>query len=296
MMTMERLGETLASVRERMAPEIRRAAEAWSSEQSSGMVPSEGPACSVCRDAGFVRLDRPVDHPEFGTIAPCPVCGEHRRQAHLAKLAERLSGECGLEERQRAMSFESFERYVGNEKAFEAARRFADRGIERGQWLLIQGHTTGTGKTHLLAAIANDAIARGIPTFYSYTTELLDHLRKGYRARPDSEEAEAGDFDDRFERVKRIRLLLLDDFGVQVNTPWAEERVLALLDARLRAGLPTAITSNLKVADFARLPDRIVDRISRYEPREIVEMLAIKYRLYKKQHPSGAGRQEEVPW
>lgn len=177
------------------------------------------------------------------------------------------------------MNFENFEVYTGNEKLFNAAKLFSEQGIERGAWLVIQGKMTGTGKTHLLAAIANSAISRGIPTFYAYTTELLDHLREGYR----HGDGEEGDFEERFDRVKRIRLLLLDDFGVQVNSDWAVERMLALFEARDTDGLPTAITTNLSATEMGRISDRILDRLVRHKPGITVENLAIKYREHQSQ-------------
>jgi DNA replication protein DnaC len=228
----------------------------------------------------------PHDHENFGKLVACPICGPKRQAEYQARAAERISRECGLGERQRLLTFEGFERYEGNERAMEAARRFADGGIEQGAWLVIQGKETGTGKTHLLAAIANVAIKRGVPTLYTYTTELLDHLRAGYR-HEDSEGDDTGGFEERWGRVKAVRLLLIDDFGVQVEKPWVRERFEALFDARLREGLPTAITTNLVGDDWMRLSDRIRDRFDRYEPAAVVRMQALKYRVWKRQAEAG---------
>ena len=254
----------------------------WNSETPS----DDEPACSTCRDAGYVRYDVPYDHEDFGKVMPCPSCGPRRRQEHLARLARRISEHAGLGERQRSLTLDNFEPYPGNEAALDAARRFVARGIDQGAWLVIQGRETGTGKTHLLAGIANAAIARGIPTLYSYVTELLDHLRAGYSRRDEPEPADLGDFEERWNRVKGIRLLLLDDFGVQVDRPWVRERFESLFDARLRDGLPTAITTNLVGDDWLRLSDRIRDRFDRYEPAAVVEVRAIKYRIWKR-HQTG---------
>lgn len=254
-----------------------------SADSQSGATETEGPACSTCKDAGYLRYDVPHTHPNFGKLIACPTCGEARQAEYLSRVAERISAECGLDPKQRALSFENFRRYAGNEKALAAAQYLAGEGVDKGAWLIIQGRETGTGKTHLLAAIANAAISRGIPTIYSYTTDLLDHLRAGYRKKQGEEGDELGDFDERWERLKHVKLLLLDDFGVQVNTPWATERMEALIDARYRAGLPMAITTNLVDQEWAKLSPRIRDRFERYSPADVVQMRAIKYRIWKQQ-------------
>lgn len=257
----------------------------------SGATEPDLPACATCHDAGYLRYDVPHNHPSFGKLLACPICGPKRQEEYIARLAERISAECGLDLKQRGVTFESFARYPGNERALDAARDFAGAGLDRGAWLVIQASETGVGKTHLLAAIANAAIARGVPTVYSYTTDLLDHLRAGYRKKAD-EESELGDFDERWERLKRIRLLLLDDFGVQVNTAWATERMEALIDARYRAGLPLAITTNLADGDWLKLSARIRDRFDRYVPADVVQMRAVKYRTWKRQAAGTSGKPE----
>lgn len=256
-----------------------------SSTDSSPESHTDEPACPTCRDAGYLRYDVPPDHPNFGKLVACPICGPTRQREYQARVAEQISRECGLGDLQRHMTFETFEAYPGNEAVLEESTRFAREGIDAGAWLVIQGKETGTGKTHLLAAIANAAIARGVPTFYAYTTELLDHLRAGYRRTDgdDGEEAAAGDFQERWNRIKSVRLLLVDDFGVEVHKPWVRERFEALFDARLRDGLPTAVTTNLTGPDWLRLSDRIRDRFDRYEPAAVLEMRAMKYRFWKRQ-------------
>ncbi len=273
-----------------MAPEIT----SRNSESDEG--PAE-PICERCRGAGFLRVDVDRDHPDFGKgkVVRCPACSEEREKRRLARVAERISADCGLDARQRGWSFENFEVYPGNEKAYEAAKGFAARGVDMGGWLVIRGGTTGTGKTHLLCAIANVVMSRGIPTLYAYTTDLLDHLRAGYRRKAEAEDDELGDFDERFERAKGVQLLLLDDFGVQVNTAWARERMEALIDARYRAGLPLVMTTNLDNKALQAISGRILDRLDRQEPARVVEMRAIKYRLWKRQQQALASV-EEIPF
>ncbi len=123
--------------------------------------------------------------------------------------------------------------------------------------------------------------------------ELLDHLRAGYRKQDDAENL--GDFAERWERVKSVQLLLLDDLGVQVNSPWVREHIDSLIDARYRAGRPTAITTNLSDKELTAMCPRAFDRLDRHEPAAVVEMLAIKYRVWKRHNPDKS-KGGEIPW
>jgi DNA replication protein DnaC len=132
--------------------------------------------------------------------------------------------------------------------AFEAARAFVD--APHGCFLLVGG--SGTGKTHLAAAIANQLMARGEPVFFAFVPDLLDHLRSSYGDENDLSYAEL------FEQVKEIPVLVLDDLGTQTGTPWAEEKLYQVLNHRYLSGAPTIITSSM---DIDRLDPRLQSRV-----------------------------------
>ena len=140
--------------------------------------------------------------------------------------------------------------------ALESARSFAEHPEDA--WLVLVGDT-GVGKTHLAAAIWNDRMRRGLPAFFAFVPELLDHLR--YTFAPSSMVT----YDDLFEHVKNTPMLLLDDLGAQRSTPWAEEKLYQLLVHRHNGRLPTVITKDdtgLSTALASRLADiRVVTLI-----------------------------------
>ncbi|MBI2865750.1 MAG: ATP-binding protein [Chloroflexi bacterium] len=134
--------------------------------------------------------------------------------------------------------------------AFRAAREFAE--APEG-WLVLLGGT-GCGKTHLAAAIANFCLRRGQSVFFASVPDLLDHFRAAFS--PDSRLS----YDSLFEEVRRVPLLLLDDFGVHTGTPWAQEKLYQLLNYRHTARLPTVITSPLGEDEMeAPFGSRMVD-------------------------------------
>lgn len=56
-------------------------------------------------------------------------------------------------------------------------------------------------------------------------------------------------------------VLLLDDLGVETSSDWVSETVQRLVESRLLAGLPTAVTSNLSLAQLGeRYGQRVLSR------------------------------------
>ncbi len=157
------------------------------------------------------------------------------------------------------MTFEAFNDHgaasepeqVNNLKAlFRCARQYAEEPLG---WLLLQG-PSGTGKTHLAAAIANARLAAGHPVQFVITPDLLDYLRAAYS--PDSKTR----YDKVFETIRTAPFLVLDDLGSHSGTPWAEEKLFQLLNYRYNAKLPTVITTNLTLDDQdPRVRSRILD-------------------------------------
>ncbi|OGO04481.1 MAG: hypothetical protein A2Y60_02045 [Chloroflexi bacterium RBG_13_54_9] len=134
--------------------------------------------------------------------------------------------------------------------AFKLARRFAE---DPEGWLVLQG-PNGCGKTHLAAAIGNYQLQRGKPVMFVFVPDLLDHLRSAFS--PDSKVT----YDELFEKVKLSPLLILDDFGEQASTPWAQEKLYQLINYRYNDRLPMVVTTCLSLEEIeTRIGSRLVD-------------------------------------
>ncbi len=212
------------------------------------------PDCPYCHGAGFVRLDVPLGHPQFGKAVPCSCRRDERRLRRLARL--RHSG--NLEQLHR-MTFDAFqtqgiespEASMHLELVLDTCREYA---ANPHGWLLMRG-THGCGKTHLAAAIANYRVERGMPVLFEVVPDLLDRLRATYA--PSSPVS----YDEHFDLVRTVELLILDDFGTQNATPWAVEKLYQLLNYRYNAELPTVITTNQTLGEMdPRLASRLGDR------------------------------------
>jgi DNA replication protein DnaC len=167
---------------------------------------------------------------------------DKERQARLQRYS-------GLElELLKNMTFDNFKRRVnlppelqGNlEEAYRLALDFAK---SPDGWLVLQG-VNGCGKTHLAAAIANYRLKEGKPAKFVVVSDFLDHLRSTFS--PQSTVS----YDQLFEEVKNAPLLILDDFGEQSTTPWAEEKLYQVINYRYNARLATVVTTRLKTDEM----------------------------------------------
>jgi DNA replication protein DnaC len=227
------------------------------------------PNCKICGGVGYLRQDLPVGHPDFGKLQVC-VC----REAQIKKQArDGLFKLSSLEELSH-LTFENFEpqgqiglgpaQAASLERAFNHAQQFA-RTLEG--WLVLQG-PYGCGKTHLAAAVANFVVDFGVPTLFLTVPDLLDNLRFAYN-NPDSS------FEERFEAIRRSQLLIMDDFGTENATPWAQEKLFQILNYRYINNLPLLITTNLSLN---QLEGRIRSRLQDPELVNMVRILAPDYR------------------
>ena len=196
--------------------------------------PLQPEVCPLCHGAGYVRLDVPVGHPDFGRAVLCK-CKEReieeRERLQLRKISESLAVSRG------ALSIPSIPRSPTWRRPIRS--RCATLQDPAG-WLIFQGGY-GCGKTHLAAAIAHVREDAGDTVFFSIVPELLDHLRAAFA--PTSELT----YDALFERVRETGLLVLDDLGAENATAWATEKLFQLINHRYNYRMPTVITTNVAV-------------------------------------------------
>ncbi len=119
--------------------------------------------------------------------------------------------------------------------------------------LLLQG-ATGIGKTHLCLAIARRVTEQGYGVVYGSVQPLIRRLEAEHfgRAQGDSE-----------AQLTACDLLVLDDLGMEFDTPFSRACLYNVLNARLLEGRPTVISTNLSFTALQeRYGDQIASRIS----------------------------------
>jgi DNA replication protein DnaC len=220
--------------------------------------------CPYCKGAGFVRVDAPVNSPNFSRLFPCICKREERWQRTTAELRAYSNMELV-----RDLTFERFDPDIkGARDAYEMAWQYARDPYN---WIVFHG-PYGSGKTHLAAAIANYAqTALNMGPVFTVVPDLLDYLRSTFA--PDSDVS----YEKRFEAIRSSDLLVLDDLGTENTTPWAKEKLFQIVNHRYMERLPTIFTTNVDLKD--ELDGRVRSRISDVNLSSLVYINSPDYRL-----------------
>ena len=107
----------------------------------------------------------------------------------------------------------------------------------KGKGLYLHGNF-GCGKTYLIAAVFNELAKSNYKSSIIFWPEFL-------------RQAFYDDFNAKFEHVKKIPLLLIDDIGAEGLTAWNRDEILCpLLQYRMDNNLTTFFTSNLNLKEL----------------------------------------------
>ncbi len=93
----------------------------------------------------------------------------------------------------------------------------------------------GCGKSYMVSALFNDLARDGYESCVIFWPDFI-------------REAFYDDFKEKYEKVKKAPLLLIDDIGAENVTAWNRDEILCpLLQYRMEEQLPTFFTSNLTI-------------------------------------------------
>ena len=123
----------------------------------------------------------------------------------------------------------------------------------------------GLGKTFLSACIARTVSENGFSVVYDTAVNIFSRFedKKFSRDADDTREAR-----DETRRYLSCDLLILDDLGSEMTTPFVQSALYTLINSRLTADRRTVISSNLSMEDVRR----------RYAPK-IASRLEGEYRV-----------------
>ena len=124
--------------------------------------------------------------------------------------------------------------------------------------LFLSG-STGLGKTFLSACIARTVSENGFSVVYDTAGEVFARFEAQKFSR-DEEDAREAREDTR--RYLRCDLLILDDLGSEMTTPFVQSALYQLVNSRLTAEKRTVISSNLTMDDVrGRYSPQIASRL-----------------------------------
>lgn len=195
--------------------------------------------CPDCRDTGYLR----------GQPCKCLM------KLYNAEVTADLSGLLQSE----GESFERFDLTLyddapGNSprkqmaQTFAFCRAFAEAFEPGSPNLLLQGGT-GLGKTYLSACIARVVSAHGFSVAYESAGAALGAFEtaKFQRLSPEGEQAAA-----RVEQYLGCDLMILDDLGTEMISPYSVSALYTLINTRLTRGKTTIISTNCSDAELRR--------------------------------------------
>jgi DNA replication protein DnaC len=140
------------------------------------------------------------------------------------------------------------------------------RWVQEHQAVLITG-ATGTGKTYLACALAQQACRRGFRAIYRRAPRLFDELRLAHAD---------GSYVRLLARLARADVLVIDDFAIAPVTDVERRDLLELLEDRYGTR-STIVTSQLDPSDWhdyladPTLADAICDRVVHHAHRLVLK-------------------------
>lgn len=122
----------------------------------------------------------------------------------------------------------------------------------------------GSGKTYLIASLFNEMAKKGVKSILIYYPEFLRKLKSSFQT----------NYNDQFENIKQIPLLLLDDLGAENCSNWSRDEVLGpILQYRMENHLATFFTSNLTLDELEKSLSITSSGVDKLKARRIIERI-----------------------
>ncbi len=214
--------------------------------------------CAICQDSEFVIEQRPgkvtlsdgTVNEILQDVAVSCKCREKRRIERLLKSSQ-------ITDEFKKMTFGNFvtsdkpaviqEMYA---KAYRYVQEFGkEQGTHNSCCFLGQ---PGAGKTHLLAAVTNNLLARGIAVQYFPWVEGTDELKSDLEAAK-----------DKIYQMQRVPVLFVDDLfkGRDKPTNWQTEMIFGIINYRYLNKLPMLVCSERTIAELCAFDEAAASRL-----------------------------------
>lgn len=159
----------------------------------------------------------------------------------------------------KSMTFKTFEfdgRPMPIQKAFRVAQSYVMAFFkirkEKQNGIALLGNP-GSGKTHLLAAVTNNLLSKGVEVFYFPWVEGMKELTN----------AENEKKQEIIHRMQRCEVLFLDDLfkGREKPTDFQFETAWAVLNYRYLNNLPIMVSTERTISDLLDIDEAMGSRI-----------------------------------
>ena len=127
-----------------------------------------------------------------------------------------------------------------------------DFNPQKSENLLFMGQS-GLGKTHLTLAIVSGVIEKGYNVVYGPCENLFSLIEK---------EKFTGENKGSYDAMIDCDLLVLDDLGAEIATPFSKAALYNLINTRMLSNKPTIINTNLTIKEIeTRYTARVASRL-----------------------------------
>ena len=122
----------------------------------------------------------------------------------------------------------------------------------------------GCGKTFLITVLLYELAKKKIQSTIIFWPEYLRELKASFDS----------DFKEKFDKVKKTPILLIDDIGAESTTPWGRDEILCpILQYRMEEKLPTFFTSNFDIDSLEQHLSMSKSGVEKVKARRIKERI-----------------------
>jgi len=221
--------------------------------------------CQMCLDTGM----KVIIEGNREMAIPC----ECQRQ----KAIDRMITRSGLTNELRKKNFTGYaaskETAEMRETAWKYVKDFDQIRNECPNGMALTG-TVGVGKTHLLAAIANNLLAKKIPVLYVNTPDFMAELLASQFSQDRSE------LDKKITMAASVAVAIFDDLAKEKVSEWGQTQYYRIINARYQDNLPTLFSSNCDWDQLGdKLGDAVMSRLYAMTRGRVAHVVAKDYRM-----------------
>lgn len=135
----------------------------------------------------------------------------------------------------------------------------------------------GSGKTYILAVIANELAKKGVEIVFVYYPDLVRELKSSIGS---------GDLEEKIERLKAAQILFLDDIGGEAPSAFVRDEILGpILQHRVLDEKPTFFSSNMKMKvliEAMQTDGSNIEKTKAFRIFERIRELAVEFEISEK--------------
>lgn len=213
--------------------------------------------CPLCHGSGWM-LYRGEDGNEYAKECEC---GSLQREIQRKRLTFASVPKAYREVSLKDMTTKHYNK-PESKNTFKAVAEFIkwylenlEENIANGKGIYLWSDTKGSGKTMLVAALANELLHKYKKVVkFATSLDILDEIRATYDKTSGESESEL------LNDLVNTEFLVIDDFGTERSSDWAGEKFYQIVNKRYINKKVTFYTSNYDLMKL-KYDDRITSRI-----------------------------------